>query len=96
MGQNWLVVIDAYTKYPCIHPTSSVSTKATIDLLEEDFAHFGYPHSIVSDNATSFTPDELQNYCKERNIVHLTGAPYYPYHHPNADNTPLNKCHRQK
>ena len=47
LGQNWLVVTDAYTKYPCIHPTSSVSSKSTIDLLEEDFAHFGY-HMLSS------------------------------------------------
>ena len=70
MGQNWLVVTDAYTKYPCIHSTTSVSSKSTIDLLEEDFAHFGYPHSIVSDNATSFTSEEFQTFCKDKGIVH--------------------------
>ena len=78
LGLNWLVITDAYTKYPCIHPTASISTKATILQLEEDFSHFGYPHSIVSDNATCFTSDEFQVYCKERGIVHLTGAPYHP------------------
>ena len=44
MGKDWLVIMDAYTKYPCIHPTSSTSTRATLDLLEEDVAHFGFPH----------------------------------------------------
>ena len=78
MGYNWLVMIDAYSKYPCIHPTSSVSTTATINLLQEGFSHFGYPHTIVSDNATTFTSEEFQAYCKERGIVHLTGAPYHP------------------
>ena len=78
LGQNWLVVTDVYTKYPCIHPTSSVSSKSTIDLLEEDFAHFGYPHAIVSNNATSFTSEEFQDFCKDKGIVHLTGAPYHP------------------
>ena len=33
MGYNWLVVIDSYMKYPCIHVTQSISTKSTIDLL---------------------------------------------------------------
>ena len=42
LGQNWLVVTNAYTKYPRIHPTSSVSSKSKIDLLEVDFAHFSY------------------------------------------------------
>ena len=27
MGNNWLIVTDAYSKYPCIHQTSSTSTK---------------------------------------------------------------------
>ena len=78
MGTNWLVMTDAYSKYPCIHPTSSTSTRATLDLLEEDFAHFGFPHMIVTDNATTFTSEEFQSWCTERGITHLTGAPYHP------------------
>ena len=78
MGCNWLVVTDAYSKYPCIHPTTSTSTKATISCLEQDFAHFGYPISIVSDNATSFTSEEFQQWCGTNGIIHLTGAPYHP------------------
>lgn len=78
MGSDWLVITDAYSKYPCIHPTSSTSSRATIDLLEEDFAHFGYPHALVTDNAPTFTSEEFQSWCKERGITHLTGAPYHP------------------
>ena len=74
LGSNWLVIVDSY---PCIHPTSSVSTKATTDLLEQDFAHFGYPHSLVTDNS-SFLSQEFQAWCCERGITHLTGAPYHP------------------
>ena len=54
MGTNWLVAVDSYSKYPCIHPTNSVSSKETMRLLEEDFSHFGYPHTIVSDSSTSY------------------------------------------
>ena len=71
-------MVDAYSKYPCIHPTSSTASRATMDLLETDFAHFGYPHTIVSDNATTFMSEEFQAWCRERGIVHLTGAPYHP------------------
>ena len=78
MGRNWLVLVDPFSKYPCIHPTGSISTQATIDLLEEDFAHFGYPHALVSDNAPSFTSREFKSWCQERGITHLTGAPYHP------------------
>lgn len=78
MGHTWLVLIDAYSKYPIVHATSSTSSKATIQLLEEDFAHFGFPHTIVSDNATSFTSEEFQEWCTEHGITHLSGAPYHP------------------
>ena len=78
MGNNWLIVTDAYSKYPCIHQTSSTSTQATTTLLEEDFVHFGYPHTIVSDNATTFSSAEFQIWCHQRGIKHLTGAPYHP------------------
>ena len=75
LGSNWLVLINAYS---CIHPTTSTSTKSTTELLEQDLAHFGYPHTIVSDNATSFSSEEFQAWCRERCIIHLTGAPYHP------------------
>ena len=71
MGSNWLIVIDAYPKYPCIHQTSSTSTKATTTmLLEKDFAHFGYPPTIVSDNGTTFSYAEFQEWCHYRGIKH--------------------------
>ena len=78
LGHNWLIIVDAFSKYPCIHSCQAVTAKATTELLEEDFAHFGYPNTIVSDNAPSFMSDEFQSWCKERGIMHITGAPYHP------------------
>ena len=78
LGSNWVLLTDAYSNYPCIHQTSSTSSKATIELLEQDFANFGYPHTIVSDNASSFTSEEFQEWSKARGIVNLTGPPYHP------------------
>ena len=78
LGRNWLVLVDAYSKYPCIHPTTSTSSKSTTPILEQEFAHFGYPHTLVTDNATTFMSQEFQAWCKQRGIVHLTGVPYHP------------------
>ena len=57
---------------------SSISAKCTIDLLEQDFSHFGFPHTIVTDNVPCFMSEEFKEFCKERGIIHLTGAPYHP------------------
>ena len=78
MGSHWLIMVDAHSKYPCVHSTTSTSTKTTIDLLSESMAHFGYPHTIVTDNATTFSSEEFKQWCRERGITHLTGAPYHP------------------
>ena len=75
LGSNWLILINAYSKYPSIHPTTSTSTKSTTQLLEQDFVHFGYPHNIVSDNATSFSSEQFQTWCRERGIIHLPIIP---------------------
>ncbi|RUS91013.1 hypothetical protein EGW08_001230 [Elysia chlorotica] len=77
-GHNWLVMVDAFSKYPCVHLMSSISTKATTRKLDEDFAHFGYPHAIVTDNAACFSSAEFQTWCEQRGIQHLHGAPYHP------------------
>ena len=45
-----LVLIEAYSKYPCMHPT--------------DFAHFGYQHSNCLDYATCFSSEEYKAWCQ--------------------------------
>ena len=78
LRRNWLVLVDTYSKYPCIHPTTSTSSKSTTAIFEQEFAHFGYFHTLVTDNATTFMSQEFQACCKQRGIVHLIGAPYHP------------------
>eukprot|EP00731_Ephydatia_muelleri_P022992 Em0015g575a len=75
---NLKVFINAYSKYPCINPTISTSTRSTTEQLEQEFTHFGYPHTLVSDNAMLFSSEEFPSWCHERGISHLTGAPYHP------------------
>lgn len=42
-AMNWLVITDTFSRYPCINPLASTSTRAILELLIEDFAHVGYP-----------------------------------------------------
>ena len=37
-GANWLVLVDAKTKFPCIHRMTSITTKSTTQKLDECFA----------------------------------------------------------
>ena len=77
-GFDWLLLVDAYSKFPFVQKVSSVSSHVTIKKLAEVFAIFGYPHALVSDNATSFTSDEFKQWADVSGIVLLTGAPFHP------------------
>ena len=77
MGTNWLVLVDTYSKYPGIHTVSSTSTKEIMNIQKQEFAHFGYPHTLVMDNATPFISDEFQEWCRERGTTQLSGALYH-------------------
>ena len=42
------------------------------------FVTFGYPNTIVSDNGTSFTSKQFQDYVKSIGAHHITTAPCHP------------------
>ncbi|BES88660.1 Hypothetical protein NTJ_01466 [Nesidiocoris tenuis] len=77
-GKNWLIIIDATSKWMEVFPMERTSTTKTITLLRETFARFGLPSMIVSDNGAQFTSLEFSEFCKTNNIKHVTGAPYHP------------------
>ena len=62
-----------------LHSSNNLNVfESTTAILEQEFAHFGYPHTLVTDNATTFMSQEFQAWCKQRGKLHLTGAPYHP------------------
>ena len=59
LGRNWLVLVDAYSKYPCIHPTTSTSSKSTTAILEQEFAHFESSKLGANNEALYISPKHL-------------------------------------
>ena len=73
-----LVVVCALTRYIEAEVVKSVNSKATIEMLDTIFSRNGLPSSIVSDNSSSFTSEEFQNYLAQKAIEHVKPAPYHP------------------
>ncbi|CAB0000711.1 unnamed protein product [Nesidiocoris tenuis] len=78
LGHMFLLVIDAYSKWPEVHIVKSVQSSETIRVLDQLFSSFGLPEMVVSDNGTSFTSHDFQSYMKAQGIKHITSAPNHP------------------
>ena len=78
LGRTYLVVVDAYSKYPEIVNMSSTTATTTIKVLREIFSRHGLPETIVSDNGPQFASQEFHKFCTMNGIVHRKSAPYKP------------------
>lgn len=81
----FLIIVDAYSKWPEIFATKTTTATATIKLIEETFSRFGNPEVIVSDNGTQFVSNQFQQFCKSLGINHITIAPYHPQSNGQAE-----------
>ena len=78
MGQLFFIVIDAYSKWMEVYPSSSTSATATIEMLRRAFATHGLPDMLVSDNGTGFASKEFGNFMAKNGILHVKTAPRHP------------------
>ena len=74
-GRYVLVVVDAYSKWIEAEYCNSVCSKTTMAKLRKMFSRWGLPDMIVTDNATSFTSAEFQNFVRDNGIHHKTIEP---------------------
>lgn len=84
-GHNFLIVVDALTKWPEVIMMSSTTASATIKQLRELFARFGSPECIVSDNGTQFVAAETKQFFEEEGILHIRSAPFHPQSNGQAE-----------
>ncbi|EFO85571.1 hypothetical protein CRE_29108 [Caenorhabditis remanei] len=84
-GTYFLVIVDAYSKWPEVIPTTSITSTATINILRKLFAQFGDPETLVSDNGTQFTSTQFDEFCKQRGIRHTRSPPFHPQSNGQAE-----------
>lgn len=78
MGKFWMIVVDAYSKFPYICPMTSITSQNTLKMLSKLFTIEGLPETLVTDNGPQLTSQEFQNFCNNLDIEHLTTAPFHP------------------
>ena len=78
MGKNFLIAVDAFSKWPEIIEMTSTTAANTIRVLREIFTRYGLPEQLVSDNGPQFVSSEFSEFCKSNGIKHYRVAPYHP------------------
>ena len=77
-GHMFLVVVDAYSKWMEVKMVKQANSKTTISVLRSLFTTHGIPELLVSDNGSTFTSQEFQDFMQQNRIRHNTSAPYHP------------------
>uniref|UniRef100_A0A7M5XNH5 Endonuclease n=1 Tax=Clytia hemisphaerica TaxID=252671 RepID=A0A7M5XNH5_9CNID len=78
-GENLLVCVDYYSKYPEVELLHNVSSKSIATKLRKLFCRYGAPDCIVTDNGPQFRKHtEFRKLLKEFNVKHRKVTPYHP------------------
>lgn len=85
-GYNFLIIVDATTKWIDCHIVNKVDSFCTIKVLKRLFSNFGIPEQIVSDNGTAFTSTVFKEFCHNYNIESLTSPVNHPASNGLAEN----------
>lgn len=77
-GKEFLILIDAYSKWPEIKIMNSTNSSAIINVLRDIFATHGLPDILVTDNGTNLKSQEMENFLTRNGIRHILTPPYHP------------------
>lgn len=84
-GDYFLIIVDAFSKWPEIFKTKVTTSSRTIELISEALTRQGHCDTIVSDNGPQFASAEFDQFCKAQGIRHIKTAPYSPQSNGQAE-----------
>ena len=75
---NFLIVIDAYSKWLEVIPMSSTTRLRTIEALRTLFARYGIPEEVVFDNGPQLAAKEFSQFMRMNGVKYTRVPPYNP------------------
>jgi len=86
----FLVLVNAFSKWPEVRVVSSTTSQKTIEVLSDIFATHGFPSILVSDNGPQFMSTEFTDFLQENSMTHYKSPPYHPASNGLAENMAKN------
>ncbi|KAL7294746.1 hypothetical protein TKK_0011876 [Trichogramma kaykai] len=86
-ARMFLIVIDAYSKWPEVFDMgSNTQSDKTIAKFEILFARHGLPHQLVTDNGPQYTSEKFKLFVQSNNIKQTYTSPWHPASNGSAEN----------
>lgn len=76
-GNDYLLIIDYFSKYVELSLMKSTTTIAVIQVLKSCFARYGIPLLLISDNGPQYNSSKMKEFAREWNFEHRTSSPIY-------------------
>ena len=63
-----LVEVDKFTKWVEAELVNKCDAATTVQFVKKLVFHFGYPHSIITDNGTNLSKGAMKEFCQREHI----------------------------
>ena len=73
-----LVMVDTFTKWIEAKPVKTAEAGPVIDFISGVVYHYGVPHSIITNNGSNFTSNEVKAWCANLGIKLDYASIYHP------------------
>jgi len=73
-----LVMVDKFTKWIKAKPIRSAKSGPVVDFISGVVHRYGFPHSIIMDNGSNFTAQEVKDWCANMGIKLDYASVYHP------------------
>ena len=86
-GRNYIVTVDYYSKWPEVTLLNSMTSTSVITALKSQFARYGIPSVLVSDNGPCYNSEKFRQFSREWCFQHITSSPGYPKSNGQSEKT---------
>ena len=86
-GENYLVIVDYFSRYPEIFKLTSTTSQKIIGCLKSVFSRLGIPEVFISDNGPQFASQDFANFAKDYTFQHVTSSPHFAQSNGLAERT---------
>lgn len=86
-GKMYMVIIDAYTKWPeVIDMGNNTTAQKVISEFKKLFVRFGLPKHLVTDGGPQYASIDFQEFLRSNGVRHSFSPPYHPATNGAAEN----------